>query len=115
MTRVALALTVLFATFTGGCVTHRIDEHTKEIHGIDAFVDLRAPHACGRHTSPISVTEVSYEPSRTTTGSMSSTLSTTGSCDRSGTCLTTTSTTTSPITWTRAARSRVRVTCPAEE
>jgi hypothetical protein len=111
-------LVVLAALATlGGCITKRTGDNTFEIHGIASTVDRRAKNACGKTDSGQrihgSITQLEYEPSRTTTGYSTSSQSITGSCDRSGTCLTTTSTTSTPITWTRAPRKRVQVSCPS--
>lgn len=103
-------------TLASGCVTRRIDNQTVEIHGIASFVELRSGNACGKDSYGNHVhgrvETLDYEAARTTTGSVESSRTTTGSCDRSGTCLSTTTTTSTPITWTRAPRKRVRVTCP---
>lgn len=107
----ALCTALAFALFgASGCaITKQIDEHTFEIRGNADKVDAMARRTCEPTQVP-QVTQLDYKPERTGS-SVIGTQQTSRSCDSYGSCTSTTTTSSTPITLTIPAQQRVRVRC----
>jgi hypothetical protein len=106
----SVALSSLLSLAMGCALARRVDDNAYEVRGNAKRVDKITQRVCGDRP-PASVSVLEYVPEHKNTANVTSSQTTTGSCDNSGTCLQTTSTTSNPIEITIPAHKKVRVQC----